>query len=162
MPLPHDPGPHWGEVGIHGLHRQREWDRVATLVVAVPGDEAWLVALPGGRVLVEAGRRGMDASPLVAAVGLQPPFRARAVRRAGDTWVVAARRIEVAELARDPGGDEVELAFDGTERGVRVDGEPTLAPVPELEALGAGRFAAYVVRATRLEGSVWEVEVAPL
>lgn len=162
MPLPHDPGPHWGEVGIHGLHRQREWDRLVTAEADLEGEEALLVALPGDRVLVQVGVRGLDWQPLVAAVGLPRPFRARAVRRDSRTWVVAARRLEVVELARDPGGDEVELAFDGAERSVRVDGEPTLAPVPELEALGAGRFDAYVVRATRLEGSVWEVEVAPL
>lgn len=162
MPLPHDPGPHWGEVGIHGLHRQREWDSLVTAEADLEGEEALLVALPGDRVLVQVGARGLDWQPLVAAVGLPRPFRARAVRRDSRTWVVAARRLEVVELARDPGGDEVELAFDGAERSVRVDGEPTLAPVPELEALGAGRFDAYVVRATRLEGSVWEVEVAPL
>lgn len=162
MPLPHDPGPHWGEVGIHGLHRQREWDQVVTVESELEGEEAFLVALPNGRVLAETGPRGHDWEPLVAAVGLPRPFRARAVRRDGRTWVVAVRRIEVLELARDPGGDEVELAFDGAERSVRLDGEPTLAPVPELEALGAGRYDAYVVRATRLEGAVWEVEVAPL
>jgi hypothetical protein len=160
--LPHDPGPHWGEVGIHGLHRQREWDQVVTVEAALEGDEALLVALPGGRVLVESGSRTVDWHPLLAAVTLPRPFRVRAVRRNGSAWVVAVRRIVVAELARDPGGDEVELAFDGAERSVRLDGEPTLSPVPELEALGAGRFDAYVVRATRLEGSVWEVEVAAL
>jgi hypothetical protein len=162
VPLPHDPGPHWGEVGIHGLHRQREWDQVVAVEADLEGEDAVLVALPGGRVLVESGRRGEDWHPLLAAVGVPRPFRARAVRRSGRTWVVAARAMEVVELGRDPDGDEVELAFDGAERTVRVDGEPTLAPVPELEALGAGRFDAYVVRAARLEGPIWEVEVAPL
>ena len=56
MPLPHDPGPHWGEVGIHGLHRQREWDAVVT--VEAPGAEGadlWFVALRDGGVVVEEG-----------------------------------------------------------------------------------------------------------
>ncbi len=162
MPLPHDPGPHWGEVGIHGLHRQREWDLVTSVEADVPGDEVWLVALPAGRLVVEEGERSADVGALVAAVALAPPFRARAVRRMGSVWVVAARRIEIAELAQDPGGTDVELAFDGTERGVRVDGEPTFASVPELEALGARRSGAYVVRARRLEGTIWEVEIAAL
>jgi hypothetical protein len=162
VPLPHDPGPHWGEVGIHGLHRQREWDTVVAVEADLEGEEAVLVALPGGRVLVESGRRGADWHPLLAAVGVPRPFRAHAVRRGGRTWVVAARAIQVVELGPDVAGDEVELAFDGAERSVRVDGEPTLAPVPELEALVGGRFAAYVVRAARLEGPIWEVEVAPL
>ena len=161
MPLPHDPGPHWGEVGIHGLHRQREWDQVASVDAELSGDDVLLVALPTGRVVVESGARDVDWHPLLSALGLARPFRARGVRRQGSTWVVAGRGIEVAELARDPGGDEVELAFDGRERTVRVDGEPTLAPVPELEALGA-RHAAYVVRARRLEGAIWEVEVTAL
>ncbi len=33
-PLLHEPGPHWGEVGIHGLHRPRRWDAVAVVEVA--------------------------------------------------------------------------------------------------------------------------------
>ena len=45
---------------------------------------------------------------------------------------------------------------------MRIDGEPTLAGVPELEQLGASRHRTYVVTATRLTGSDWEVAVAPL
>ena len=56
----------------------------------------------------------------------------------------------------------MELAWDGRERSVRIDGEPTLAGVPELERLGAERHATYVVTAARLDGSTWEVFVAPL
>ena len=77
-------------------------------------------------------------------------------------WAVAVRRIETVELARDPGGDFVELACDGLERSVRIDGEPTLAGVPELERLASERHAAYVVTAGRLVGSTWEVSVTPL
>jgi len=43
-----------------------------------------------------------------------------------------------------------------------VDGSPTLSTVPQLERLGARRGASYVVRARRLEGRFWEVEVAVL
>ena len=58
MPLPHDPGPHWGEVGIHGLHRQREWDALTTVdAPEVVGDELWFVALADGRTVVEEGPR---------------------------------------------------------------------------------------------------------
>ena len=72
------------------------------------------------------------------------------------------RGIETIELARDPGGSFVELAWDGTERSVRIDGEPTLAGVPELERLAAERHAAYVVTAARLVDDVWEIGVTPL
>ena len=162
MPLPHEPGPHWGEVGIHGLHRQREWDAVVTLEAPdVSRDEWSFVVLADGRVLIEDGDEG-SVGRLAHAVALPAPFRAHAVRRGPDTWAVGARRIETVELDADPGGDAVELAWDGVERSVRIDGEPTLAGVPELERLGASRHAAYVVTGTRLSGSTWEVAVAPL
>ena len=45
---------------------------------------------------------------------------------------------------------------------MRIDGEPTLAGVPELERLGAERHAAYVVTAARLVDDVWEIGVTPL
>lgn len=159
--LPHDPGPHWGEVGIHGLHRQREWDLVTTLDgPELAGEEAWFVVLDDGRAVAEEG----DADParLAEAVALEPPFRVHAVRRDRGVWVVAARRIHTVVLSEDPGGDMVELAWDGVERTVRIDGEPTLAGVPALERLGAARHPTYVVTAARLDGTVWEVSVAPL
>jgi hypothetical protein len=161
VPLPHDPGPHWGEVGIHGLHRQREWDAVTTLEAPdATGQEAWFVVLPDGRAVREDG----DANPsaLADAITLAPPYRAHAVRRDGAVWAIGAKRIEIVELARDPGGDNVLLVWDGVERAVRIDDEPTLAGVPELEQLATARHGTYVVTATRLVGSVWEVSVAPL
>jgi hypothetical protein len=161
VPLPHDPGPHWGEVGIHGLHRQREWDALTTVEAPdVPGDELWFVALADGGVVVEEGEG--DPPALAAALDLDRPYRARAVRSVGAVWVVAGRRIETLELADDPGGDAIELAWTGRERTVRIDGSPTLAGVPELERLGSGRHEAFVVTAARLEGSTWEVSVTPL
>ena len=161
MPLPHDPGPHWGEVGIHGLHRHREWDTVATVdAPGLEGGEAWFVVLESGEVVPEEG--DADPSPLVAAVALAAPFRAHAVRREGGLWVVAAKRITTCRLSEDPGGETVVVAWDGVERTVRIDGAPTLVGVPALERLGAARHATYVVAATRLAGAVWEVSVTPL
>ncbi len=161
MPLPHETGPHWGEVGIHGLHRQREWDTVATMDAAdAAGDEVLFVVLADGSVHVESGEG--DAGRFRPAVTLEPPFRARAVRRSGATWAVAARRIETVELADGTPGDEIELAWDGAERTVRIDGVPTLAGVPTLERLAAERHRTYVVTAARLAGDVWEVAVSPL
>ncbi len=160
MRLPHDPGPHWGEVGIHGLHRQREWDAVATVDAAdLSGDEIRFVVLESGEVLAQEGEP--DAR-LRSSIALAPPFRAQAVRRGAGIWVVAAARIRTIVLSDDPGGDAVELAWDGRERTVRIDGAPRLAGIPELERLGAERHAAYVVTASRLSGATWEVFVAPL
>jgi hypothetical protein len=159
VPLPHDPGPHWGEVGIHGLHRHREWDAVTTVDAPdLAGEGVSFVVLDSGDVVADGG---VDTR-LVSAVALEPPFRAHAVRRDAGIWVVGASRIRTVALVHDPGGAAVELAWDGRERTVRIDGEPTLAGVPELERLGAERHATYVVTAARLEGSTWEVFVAPL
>jgi hypothetical protein len=161
LPLPHDPGPHWGEVGIHGIHRQREWDAVVTVLAPdLAGDELWFVALSDGRVVVDDG--AADPAAMVPMLGRQAPYRAHAVRRDERVWTVAVRGIETIELTRDPGGSFVELAWDGVERSVRIDGEPTLAGVPELERLGAERHAAYVVTAARLVEDVWEIGVTPL
>ena len=161
MPLPHDPGPHWGEVGIHGLHRQREWDAVVTVETdGVTGDERAFVALADGRVVAEDDAR--DATAIASRISMPGPYRARAVRRDEGVWIVGVRRIETVELSDDPGGGFVELAWDGVERTVRIDGEPTLAGAPELERLGSARGRAYVVTASRLDGAVWEVSVALL
>jgi len=161
VPLPHDPGPHWGEVGIHGIHRQREWDAVVTVQAPdLAGDELWFVALPDGRVVVDDGVA--DPTAMVLLLDRPAPYRAHAVRRDERVWAVAVRGIQTIELERDPGGSFVELAWDGAERSVRIDGEPTLAGVPELERLGAERHAAYVVTAARLVDDVWEIEVTPL
>jgi hypothetical protein len=160
LPLPHDPGPHWGEVGIHGLHRQREWDAIATVDRVADGSEAWFVVLADGTVVAEAG--DTDPAPFRDALSIAPPLRAHAVRRDGMTWVVAARRIETVELEDAPAGDDIELAWDGSERTVRIDGEPTLGGVPALERLASARHSTYVVTAARIAGEIWEIAVSPL
>jgi hypothetical protein len=43
-----------------------------------------------------------------------------------------------------------------------VDGERVFGSVPELERVGEREGGAYVVRARRVEGRLWEVEVNPL
>jgi hypothetical protein len=162
MPWPHDPGPHWGEVGIHGLHRQREWDAVGSVSAdGEPGAEVVLVALADGRVLREHGADA-DLAALAGALRLDRPFRARAVHRADGAWAVAGSRIEVVDLHAPDGGTVVEVVWDGVERTTQLDGEPTFQRFPELEALGLDRFATYVARAERLAGDVWELNVLPL
>jgi hypothetical protein len=139
--VPLDPGRHWLEAGITGLARPREWDAVATVETpGTSGDEALFVALPDGSLLVEASPSGFDAHPFADALdeSVDRPYRAVAVRRP-ELWVVGACAIDVAELADDPGGDEV-----------------------QLEQLGSARFATHVVRAHRLRGRLFEVAVEPL
>ncbi len=78
-------------------------------------------------------------------------------------WAVGAVGIRVAELPRDLEGDELTLVVDeGGARSLEIDGRPTLAPADVLERLTGGRFAAYVLRASRLAGRFWEFRVEPL
>lgn len=117
--------------------------------------------LADGSCLAESGD-GPDVAVLARAVELAPPYRAEAVRREGSTWAVGARAILVVELPESIVADEVELVWDGLERSMRVGGAPTLASIPELETLAMSRFDTWVVRAQRLRGTSWEVEIGPL
>ena len=88
------------EVGIHGLHRAREWDAVVTAETSrVRSDEAEFVTLPDGELVVESGDG--DMSPLADAVeeALAPPYRAIAVRQGQTQWAVAARSSLMAPLS---------------------------------------------------------------
>jgi hypothetical protein len=122
--------------GIHGIHRQREWDAVVTVEAELPADRVEFAALPDGTLLVEDDVRvpvgALD--PLADAVeaSLPPPYRAHAVRQGERVWAVAAKRIDVRAFAEED-GDEVELVEDG-----------------------------HVVLGRRLDGDLFEVEVTAL
>jgi hypothetical protein len=159
-PPPHRPGPHWGEVGIHGIPRPREWD--ATAVAEAPGveaDELEFVVLPDGTLLLDVEG---DATPLADALeaSLEPPYRARAIRR-GPVFAVAANRIRVAELPEEVEGSEIHLAVGPAGRTLVVDGRPAFGSLPAVERL-AGALAEFVLEAERLDGTLWEVKVAAL
>lgn len=148
------------EVGIHGISRERQYDAVAaTEAPGIEGDSVRFVALPDGSLLVEEGGEG-DFTPLADAVEqeLARPYRATGVRRGETTWAVAAHRLRVIELP-EPGGDEIELARRGEERTLVVDGNRSFGTLPELEGLADGDA---VIRASRLDGTLWEVRVDPL
>jgi hypothetical protein len=94
---------------------------------------------------------------------MQPPYRAIAVRREGDAWAIGAVAIEVAELPADVEGQELMLTVtEEGERELLVDGRSALAGLPALERLAGPRHEAYVLRAARLEGSLWQVTIDPL
>jgi hypothetical protein len=121
------------------------------------GERAAFVALPDGTLVIEDGPD--DVQPLADALEteLQPPYRAEAVRRGEGMWAVAGRRIQVAEFEHT--GDELELTIRDGERTIRVDGESDFGSIRELESLAQGDA---VVRATRIDGNVWEVQVGRL
>lgn len=120
--------------GIHGIHRQREWDAVATVEAELPGDRIDFAALPDGTLVVEVDVRDGALAPLADAVesSLQPPYRATAVRQDERIWAVAAKGIEVRAFPEHE-EDELELVEDG-----------------------------HVVLGRRLDGDLFEVETTPL
>jgi hypothetical protein len=153
-----------GEPGIHGVPRPRRWDAVATAEAPdLQGKEVHFVALPDGSLVVDEDEPEGGLSPLADALEtrLTPPYRAEAVRRDGALWGVAGRRITIVD---EPtiNGDEAELVVTRGGRTLTVDGRPRLARAPAFEAAGAGEGPEFVVRATRLDGELWEVEAAPL
>jgi hypothetical protein len=152
-------------VGITGLHRPREWDATAAVEApALTGDEVDFVVLENGSIVVREEVDPASLQPLVGALGgeLRRPYRARAVRRHEEVWAVAARQIEVVELRPDVEGEELELVSRGGERSLVVDGVRAFGSIPQLEHLAAGRSPEYVVHASRVEGSLWEVRISPL
>jgi hypothetical protein len=162
-PVGGDARPRWGETGIHGLHRVREWDLVATVEAPdVPGDAVGFVSLPDGSLLVEEGDAEAGLDPLAQAVEaeLERPYRAVAARQTERLWAVSARRIAVAEL--ESPGQSIELTSHRGERTLLVDGERAFGSVPALERLGEREGASYAVLAERLDGDLWEVRVSAL
>jgi hypothetical protein len=162
---PHDTRPRWGTVGIHGIHRFREWDAVVRVegVELDDVDEVSFVALDDGTLVVE-GDDDSDLAAFAEAIGaeLPPPYRAQAVRAQDGAWTVAAEAIELVELGRDLEGDRIELTVREGERSLVLDGEPVVGSLPQLEELGAARGDDFVVRAFRVDGDLWDVRVLPL
>lgn len=121
-------------VGIHGVHRQREWDAVVTAQAELPGDAVHFAALPDGTLLVDEDVPDGALTPLADALEatVAPPYRAQAVRRGERVWAVGAKRIAVRAF---PGHEEDELEL--------LEGDT-------------------VVLGRRLDGDLFEVEVTPL
>jgi hypothetical protein len=153
-----------GEPGVHGVPRARRWDIVTTADIAdLRGDEVHFVVLPDGTVLSEADEPDDALSALAEAVEqrIPAPYRAEAVRRGPEQWAVAASRIATARV---PGlrGDAAELVSTREARTLTVDGSPRFGSAPALERIGEAEGPEYVVRASRLEDDLWEVEASPL
>ena len=151
------------EAGVHGIHRQREWDFVGTtLAPGVADDRVVFVVLPDGTLLIEEGAGG-EIEPLAEVVGdgLEVPHRVIAVRQEGDRWGVAANRIEVVQLPA-LSGDEITLTRRDGDRELLVDGAEVVDSLPPLEDIGDARYDDYVLEAERLDGDLWEVRITPL
>jgi hypothetical protein len=161
---PPAPGPAWQEVGIHGMHRPREWDAtVTTDAPDVEGDSVRFVALPDGTLLVEEGTDG-SLEPLAAAVehSVSAPYRAQAARQGESLWAIQARRIEVLALPNGPDGDTIDLTHTADGSTLAVDDARSFGSLPPLEARGEREGREYTVHAERLEGDLWEIRAAAL
>jgi hypothetical protein len=121
-------------VGIHGVHRQREWDAVATAEADLDGERIEFVALADGTLVVDADVPDGALSPLADALeeSLAPPYRAVAVRQDERLWAVGAKGIEVRSFPANASDD--------------------------LEVVEEGR----IVLGRRIDGDLFEVEVTPL
>lgn len=162
-PTPH-PGPRWGETGIHGIQRLREWDAVVTAEAsALQPDRVEFTATDGDTLLIDEELREEDVEPLARAMEavLEPPYRALAVRQYGDTWAVAAKTIELVEIW-DLEGDELVLTVHEGVRHLSIDGTPVFGSVPAVERVASARFDAYAANAIRLDEEIWELRVTPL
>jgi hypothetical protein len=161
---PHDTRPRWGEPGIHGIHRFREWDAIVRAEgVDLDVDEIGFVSLADGTLVVD-GDEDPDLAALAQAVEqeLPPPYRAQAVRADETGWTVAAEAIDLVELDRELEGEQLELTVRQGERTLMIDGVPAFGDTRELEQLGAERGDDYVIQASRVDGDLWDVRVLPL
>ena len=157
--------PLWQVAGIHGIPRVREWDAVTSAEAPeLPGDETDFVALADGTIFTDDDLPDEALTPLADALeGLvEAPYHALALRQAANIWSVAAMRVTVVEVSEDIAGDKVELAVNEGERTIRVDDHETRADLPTLEAFASQQFGSFVLRATRLDDTLWEVTVLPL
>ena len=59
-------------------------------------------------------------------------------------------------------GDQVDLVVNDGERRVLVDEAESRAEIPSLEDFGAQQFGSFVLRASRLDETLWEVTALPL
>jgi hypothetical protein len=142
----------------------REWDATVTATApGLTGSRIEFTSLPGGDLLVDTEDDAGDLSPLADALdqGLQPPYKALAVRQNGDLWAAAARRIRTAQIDF-ANADTLELSRKDSWEDLRVDGEPSGADIPRLRQLGEAQGSDFYVKAERLDGDLWEVRVSAL
>lgn len=153
--------------GVTGQQRVRGWDAITVAATDGPPGVAAvrfvvLTAGAAGIVVEEGPAEGIAALADAMSATLPPPYRAEAVRKEPGLWAVAATSIHAAVLPDDTPGNDIVLSRIGGEQLVRIDDFPAFLPLPAVAALAAGEGQDFVVRATRLQGTVWEVAVEPL
>ena len=158
-----DPGPHWGNAGIHGVPRPRRWDAVASAEAAgLAGDEVHFVALPNGDLVVDEDEPADTLAPLADAIEqtIQPrtgPRPSARARTSGRSPRAASRLPSSRPKARRSSSSSTRAHA----RSPWTAREP-FGTIPELERLGARESDSYVVRAKRLDENLWEVTTSAL
>jgi hypothetical protein len=151
-------------LAVHGIPRDREWDAVASAEAPdLPGEELEYVALEDGTLIVDDDLPDGALSPLADALEgqIRAPYHGWAFWRADDVWTVAAKRVQVVEVPEDA-GDEVALSVNNGSRSLMIDGAESRADVPSLETFAGQQYGSFVLRASRLDDTLWEVTVLPL
>jgi hypothetical protein len=149
---------------IHGGSRPRRWDTVITVdAPGLPGDAVHFLALVDGTLIVDEDVPDDSLTPVADAVEqqLELPYRAEGIRRGETVWAVAGKEVEVAEINEDVEGNLVELSVNEGEKTTLVDGERAFGSLAGFERLAEGHDA-FALRAERIDGTLWEVEVSPL
>jgi hypothetical protein len=156
-----DPG--LGAAGIVGVPRGRTWDLVTSAhAPALVGETVTFVTLEDRTIVVDEDEPEDSLFPLAEAVEhtLPPPYRAAAVRNAGDVWSVVAEKVAIVELL-EIAGDVVDLTVVGGERELRIDDERTIQPLPALDTL-AEEHGDVALHAERVDGAIFAVDVFSL
>jgi hypothetical protein len=138
---------------------------LTALAPALPGDEADFVALPDGTLYTDDDLPDGALAPLADAFDglLDAPYHAFALRQEEDVWSAAALRVDVVEVPEDVDGDQVDLVVNNDgERTTLVDEAESRVEIPSLEDFAAQQFGSFVLRASRLDETLWEVTVLPL
>ena len=148
---------------VNGIPRDREWDGVASAEApGLPGQRVDFVALADGTLVVDEDLPDGALEPLANALEVTPPYHGVALRRDGDVWSVAARRVDIVEIPEDVPGDEVDMVVNDGRRTVLLDEAEAHAEIPTLESFAGQRFGSFVLHASRLDDTQWEVTILPL
>jgi hypothetical protein len=157
--------PLWRIAGIHGIPRAREWDAVLTAIAPdLPGDETDFVALLDGTLFTYEDIPAGALEPIADGFDglIDAPYHAVALRQDEDVWTAGAMSVAVVEVPEEVDGDQVDLVVNDGERKVLVDEAESRTEIPSLESFAAQQFGSFVLRATRLDETLWEVTVLPL
>lgn len=158
-----DGEPGLGIAGISGAPRGRTWDAVVSArAPELPVDTVAFTALEDGTLVVDVDVPDGALGPVADAIEemLQPPYRAAAARSDGDVWTAVAESVRIVTLP-EVDADEVELTVVDGVRTLALGAETTLRPLPALDAI-AGEHAEVAIRAERVDGDLFAVDVFPL